>query len=221
MTVVKFNQMQRDEKNIVGLRDRIDDTTTTIHLSEHSVRIERLHRIRSSNGGDEDDHDPIFPTDFYRGTMYGIPLDPQQIASSTNVSTYKESLRDLRIAIEQKLAVQNIFPASFQVPPAPESKGGDNIEVWQGFAIQFLHKPGGYNHDEHNEWHVMWICRLFNLLYAYKWQPHIWGGPFGADTYDPADPLTFKHSSMIETIIPSNHAWRVLYSKVPVTSRRE
>lgn len=218
MSIVKFNQIKYDEKQLAELRKRIDDTITTIELNggDGHVRVERLHKIRGRNS--DHDHNPIFPKEFYKGTMYGIVLDPRQITFSEGQNLiYEESLKDLRNAIEQKLAVHNIFPASFKLPSSfsAESHGA---EVWKGFAVQFLHDPGGHNHDESDEWHVMWVCRLFNQLYAYKWQPHIWGAPFDADAYDPMDPTTFKHSTMIETIIPSNHAWKVLYSKVPVTS---
>ena len=133
------------------------------------------------------------PRLFYRGTSYGIAL-------------FDESERnDLRDEIEQ-LNPTVIHPALFY----SKETENDREVVHQGFIVLFAHEPGSQNHDERDEWNMMWLARRFGQYYVFKWWTHVWGPPHGSDTYDHENLETFRHSHVMEALVPSNPKWSEL-----------
>ena len=208
--IVEFNKIERTEEELARLKIRIGNVITTVHLPGHrsersDVRVERQHRRRGASG----DHERIFPKEFYAGTMYAIPLDTHDLARTVEgISETTATVEDLRRAAVDKLNADEIFDATFSHPDSPTA--------WRGIVVQYRHDPGRHNHNEENEWLVLWVCRLFGQHYAYKWQAHVWGQPHGGNVYDSNDPGTFKHSTMMETVLPATHKWRFLRSELPV-----
>eukprot|EP00940_MAST-03C_sp_MAST-3C-sp2_P001425 g1425.t1 len=106
--VVAFNQMHKTEEDLAMLKKDIRNTITSVHLRSDDDRrkvltIHRLHKVRKE--GIESSE--TFPSDFYKGTMYGIPLDPEALgathAGDIYSDTYEQRLDELRTAIETKL----------------------------------------------------------------------------------------------------------------------
>ena len=115
------------------------------------------------------------------------------------------TLYDLRDEIEKlnPSIVQSVLFYS-------KKEENDDEIINEGYIVVFAHEPGTRNHDERDEWNVMWLVRRFGQHYAFKWWTHVWGPPYGSDIYDHENLETFRHSHVMEALVPSNPKWSEL-----------
>ena len=162
-------------------------TDLRLRSNDKTYTIQRARGSNTKSGS--------LPNFFYRGTSYGIALFDE---SETN-------LHDLRDEID-KLNPTMVESVYFH---SKESENDDEI-VHEGYIVVFAHEPGAQHHDERDEWNVMWLARRSGQHYVFKWWAHVWGPPHKSDTYDHENLETFRHSHVMEALVPSNPKWSEL-----------
>lgn len=191
---IAFGSKTLSSEESRAIRTRLDQTVVRLEKTDIVVRRKRGGSMSPS------ERQAAFPNNFYRGTTYGL-VAPSSLELR---SSFEDALRNLN--------PEKMFKITF------EEKNGHNRLGW---AVLFRHKVGAYNHDEKDAWHVMWIARRFERHYVYKWWPHVWGPPHGHhETYDHEHLESFKHSTMMESVLPSNPEWSSIASQGPVVAVR-